>query len=381
MGIDKKIQQLAKDLYKDLIKMIEEDSAPWQKPWQNDGLPPHNIFSGTIYKGTNILRLMLDRYLINQYITFNQAIELGGRVKKGEKARAIIFKGSRKVKPTEIDLLDDNLELIDSNNKKINISNLSSKEKEYLLENFNIEKPFITFHHIFNVSQCENLDEDKLKELSIKHNLIPNSNRDRFKINDDIESILKNSGVSINHHNLDRAYCSNNGNSIFLPHRNTFLNEEQYYSTALHELGHATGNESRLNRDCFKKYNLEQERAKEELRAEIYSFIQAVELGIDFNLKNHASYVSSWIKRLDDKHKEIEEAIKDSIKMVEYVRNNWYGENLINSIEKRNETIKQNYEEYMKSKNNSKIANRNNKVKSNQAHKIDKVNRQGRHYA
>ncbi len=91
----------------------------------------------------------------------------------------------------------------------------------------------------------------------------------------------------------------------------------------MHELGHATGHPNRLNREKGKTFGDEQY-AKEELKAELYSFLQAMDLGIDYDLKNHASYVGSWLKTLNDNPQEISYAIKDSIKMVNYVKEHSY---------------------------------------------------------
>lgn len=60
--------------------------------------------------------------------------------------------------------------------------------------------------------------------------------------------------------------------------------------------------------------------AKEELRAELYSFLQALELGIDYDIKNHASYVKGWLKILQDDKSEISRAIKDGVRMVSFVK-------------------------------------------------------------
>lgn len=49
-----------------------------------------------------------------------------------------------------------------------------------------------------------------------------------------------------------------------------------------------------------------------------------MELGIDYNLKNHASYMDSWLKVLKDDKSEISKAIKDSVKMVSFVKEHWY---------------------------------------------------------
>ena len=106
----------------------------------------------------------------------------------------------------------------------------------------------------------------------------------------------------------------------------------------MHELGHATGATQRLNRDLSGKFGSESY-AKEELRAELYSFLQALELGIDYDLKNHASYVDSWLKVLKDDRSEISKAIKDCVKMVSFVKEEWYPKEL-NKEQNKESTLK-----------------------------------------
>jgi antirestriction protein ArdC len=92
-------------------------------------------------------------------------------------------------------------------------------------------------------------------------------------------------------------------------HTNAFDNAGKYYATALHELGHATGHPSRLDRDLSGGFGSESY-AKEELRAEISSLMAGTELGIGHDPQQHTAYVKSWIKILKDDPKEILNALK-----------------------------------------------------------------------
>lgn len=91
-----------------------------------------------------------------------------------------------------------------------------------------------------------------------------------------------------------------------------------YYSTALHELGHWTGHDSRLNRDLSSPFGTDGY-AKEELRAEIASFMLSCELGIDFDPTNHGAYVNSWCRNLTEEPKEIFKASADAVKIKNFV--------------------------------------------------------------
>ncbi len=97
---------------------------------------------------------------------------------------------------------------------------------------------------------------------------------------------------------------------IHLPDRAAFKDQAGYYETVLHELGHATGHETRLNR-FFGPFGSEGY-AREELRAEIASYMLARDLGISFDPSNHAAYVDSWLAALREDKNEIFRAARDA---------------------------------------------------------------------
>lgn len=301
--MSKILEDLAQEAENKILQAIENGVAPWLKPWSNNGLLPHNPYTGTIYQGINALRLMCDSYSDNRYLTFNQVKELGGCIKKGEKANYVLFVGKN--------LIDEE--------RKNNAKGMVFEDSEGNLW----EKVFKKIP-IFNFSQTQGIDINKLQTHQAKKNLsFEPKERDRFQENPLIEKILQNSNIPIIHHQKDTAYYSPKLDTIYLPPKENFINKEQYYSTALHELGHATGHRNRLNRDLQGEFGTPNY-AKEELRAELYSFLQALELGIDYNLKSHASYVDSWLKILKNDKNEISKALKDSTNMLKFVKQHWY---------------------------------------------------------
>ncbi|MCI7484332.1 zincin-like metallopeptidase domain-containing protein [Helicobacter sp. 10-6591] len=312
---NKILEKLASDLEDRILKALENGTAPWTKPWRNDGLLPYNPFTGTQYKGLNALRLMINDNLENQYLTFNQVKELGGKIKKGSISIPIVFFTYEELKTQE------EIDAYINEGKASLIREIGDKSYKLILKS----------HNVFNINQCE-IDLEKLKEHQQKHNIkVPTpKSRNKFEPNPHIEQILSNSGVEIIHHKQDMAFYRPYDDKIYLPPKTSFLSEEEYYSTALHELGHATGHKKRLTRPTLINTNSfgTQEYAKEELRAELYSFLQAMELGIDYELKNHASYVGNWLTILKEDKSEISKAIKDSIKMVNYVKEHWYPKEL-----------------------------------------------------
>lgn len=91
----------------DIIRMLEEGTAPWQRPWelQADISMPMNPTTGKLYRGGNILALMISAmrkgYTDSRWCTYKQASEKGWQVRKGEKASSVEFWDIRPAKPGE----------------------------------------------------------------------------------------------------------------------------------------------------------------------------------------------------------------------------------------------------------------------------------------
>jgi putative DNA primase/helicase len=132
------------------------------------------------------------------------------------------------------------------------------------------------------------------------------------------EAILRASGAVIQHGGQNRAFYRLRTDSIHLPDKGQFPSADNYYATALHELGHWTGHPSRLGRDLAHPFGSEGY-AKEELRAEIASMILGDELGIGHDPGQHAAYVGTWINVLRDDPLEIFRAAADAEKIHGYV--------------------------------------------------------------
>lgn len=133
------------------------------------------------------------------------------------------------------------------------------------------------------------------------------------------EAILRASGAVIQHMAGDRAFYRPSPDSINLPLREQFDVADRYYATALHELGHWSGHESRLNRDLHHPFG-SIGYAKEELRAEIATMMLGEQLSIGHDPSQHVAYIGSWIKVLQDDPREIFRASADAERMVQYLR-------------------------------------------------------------
>lgn len=272
------------DLTDKIIAALESGTAPWQKPWDGSagGFFPINPTTGKAYRGGNALQLMGQGYEDNRWCTFNQANENGWKIRKGEKATWIEYwKWSEKSK--EID-------------------EETGKEVEVSIEK---TRPSVFYAKVFNLSQMDNVPE--LVRTAPAWDPLEMA-----------ENAIIKSQANIIHDQANRAYYSSSIDEIHLPPRTSFPSAEKYYATTLHEIGHWTGHESRLNRGLGNVFG-SPEYAKEELRAELASLFLADRLGIPFEFEQHASYVGSWIKALkEDKH-EIFKAARDAEKIVDHV--------------------------------------------------------------
>ena len=275
-----------------LIEQLKAGTAPWQRPWspgEPGGYMPMNPTTGKRYKGINAIQLLAQGRTDSRWMTYKQAKAAGAQVRKGEKGTPVQYwKFSE-----EQDKLDDNGRPVkDDQGKPV---------KETVM----LERPRVFFATVFNAEQIDGLPVIERKPQS-------------WDAVERAEHILKASGATIRHGENNRAFYRPATDSIHLPDKGQFPTADNYYATALHELGHWTGHPSRLDRDLSHPFGSEGY-AKEELRAEISSMILGDELGIGHDPEQHAAYVGSWIKALEDDPLEIFRASAEAEKIQEYV--------------------------------------------------------------
>ena len=133
------------------------------------------------------------------------------------------------------------------------------------------------------------------------------------------EAILAASGAVIRHDQADGAFFLPVKDEIHLPPKEAFPNLGGYYATALHELAHWTGHESRMNRELSTD-KTSPSYAREELRAELASTFLSLDLGIPLSTANHAAYLQSWIQDLKDDKMVIFKAATDARKIADYIK-------------------------------------------------------------
>lgn len=290
---DKPKRDFRQDLTNQIVELIEQGAAPWQKPWNPDAASsflemPYNATSGRAYRGGNALYLMAKAQLMGsddpRWCTFKQAQAKGWQVKKGSKGTSVEY--------WQFDKEEERFDPTTGKKEKVTVK---------------LENPRVFYATVFHASQIEGIPEYKRRERP-----------DGWDPVEEADRILTGSGARIFHDQQDRAYYSPDADEIHLPPREAFPQPLDYYEVAMHELGHWTGHEKRLNRDLSGGFGSESY-AREELRAQMASLYLSAELGVPFNPERHAAYQASWVKALkEDKH-EIFRAARDAEIMADYV--------------------------------------------------------------
>jgi antirestriction protein ArdC/phage/plasmid primase-like uncharacterized protein len=275
-----------------LIEQLKKGVAPWQKPWKPGDLLaalPVNPTTGKRYRGINSLNLMSRAHTDPRWLTYKQAAALNAQVRKDEKSTLVQY----------WKFTDERIKKDDSGNPVLN------NEGQPIKEQVRLERPRVFYASVFNAEQVDNLPELDIKAPD-------------WDPLERAEHILQASNAVIRHGEADNAFYRPSTDSIHLPHKHQFSTPDRYYATALHELGHWTGHELRLNRDLAHPFGSEGY-AKEELRAEIASMLLSGELGIGHDPGQHVAYVNSWIKALQEDPTEIFRAAADAEKIQDYV--------------------------------------------------------------
>lgn len=275
-----------------IIDHLKAGTAPWQRPWHpGDAVSaPHNPASGTVYRGMNRVHLALSGYDDPRWMTLRQANDKGLRILPGSKATPVVYFQFTKDQDR---LGEDGKPVLGEDGKP---------QKETV----ELDKPLMRLAHVFNAEQIDGMPPLELTGQSFEWEPIEKA-----------ENILSASGATIKHDQSNRAFYRPMTDSIHLPPRENFEEPGLYYGTALHELGHWTGHGSRMERE-FGPFGSEKY-AREELRAEIASWMLGQDIGIPHSPEQHAAYVQSWVKVLEEDPYEIVRACRDAEQIKEYV--------------------------------------------------------------
>jgi antirestriction protein ArdC len=258
-----------KDLYSGVTNRIlaelEAGAAPWIKPWS--AMPgcnhPHNAATGRPYSGCNVVLLWMATQSGNwptmRYLTFKQALDLGGHVRKGETGTKVYFVKQLQVKDKDAGPDDDN--------------------KHKLV-------PMMREYTVFNIAQCDGLPP-KILEPSA-----------RAPRNHDVRDMLADEFMMATQADIreghGQAMYVPSIDAIMMPAFASFKDADNFYSTVFHELGHWTGAKSRLDRSEGMRGRFgDRAYAAEELVAELCAAFLCAEFNMDGDLR-HAGYIEHW---------------------------------------------------------------------------------------
>jgi antirestriction protein ArdC len=280
---------MKRDLYAEvsarIVAELETGAAPWIKPWSATPSTntPCNAVTNRPYSGCNIVLLWMAQaagYRTPRYLTFKQALELGGHVRKGERGTKVYF-----VKHLEIrDDADDN-----SPTRLV---------------------PLMREYSVFNVDQCEDLPDSVKtgKPLRVRNPDTRDDLADQF---------LRSTGADIREGHGE-AYYVPSRDFISMPAFEAFKGADHFYSTIFHEVCHWTAHKSRLDRDLKNRFG-SRNYAGEELVAELGAAFLCAEFGFDGDLR-HAGYIAHWIELLKADKRAIFTACSQASKAADFLR-------------------------------------------------------------
>ncbi len=269
-----------------IIAIMEAGTAKAGPRWTRSpgGGLPRNARTGDAYHGINVLLLWAEAaeraYASNLWLTYKQAEAMGAQVRKGEKSVMCVYYSKIK------NMVED------------------PRDEQEDAGAYMMSKPF----WLFNVAQIDGLPVDRTTPTPALE----------FNVIDNAERILAASGADI-HHGFDAAFYVPSNDQICLPVRERFTSPVNYYATALHELTHWTGHESRLDRQFGKRFG-DDAYAFEELVAELGAAFTVGQLGmLDATVDGHANYLESWIKVLKTDKRAIFTAASQAAKASDFI--------------------------------------------------------------
>ena len=261
-----------------IIAMLETGTVPWQKPWKVATGMPRNLVSKKPYRGMNVLLLHAMSYESPFWLTFRQAKELGGSIRKGEKACPVIF-GKRQETEDEI----------------------TGEKSHYTV---------LRLYNVFNLSQVDGLKN------------IPEAAPAPATVNTTAEDIIafmpKRPEIKFG---MAKAFYSPGADIIAMPDRARFESEAAFFSTIYHEMIHATGAKCRLNRPTLTVSASfgSNPYCKEELIAEMGAAFLCGHAGIETTMQNSAAYLQNWLEQLKNDKTLIVQAAAQAQKAADFI--------------------------------------------------------------
>jgi antirestriction protein ArdC len=273
-----------------IIAELQGGRVPWVQPWGTAAAKaplamPKNASTSRQYSGVNVLILwgaVIEQGFTGQsWLTFRQALSLGGHVRRGERGTTVVYADR----------------FIPDDEKKRAAE--SGEEAQAI--------PFLKRFTVFNTDQCDELPD----EIATVAPPPPPG-----MIEPRVEALIQATGIDFRIGG-NRAFYVPAGDYVQVPPPAAYFEPINWHRTALHELGHASGHHSRLNRDLSgahgsKKY------AFEELIAELCAAFSCASLGIVPTVR-HADYIGSWLEVLREDNRAIVRAASQASKAADFI--------------------------------------------------------------
>jgi antirestriction protein ArdC len=271
-----------------ILEKLEAGTVPWHKPWAGGGCP-QNLVSGKEYRGVNVWLLGSQDFTSPFWLSFNQAKQLGGTVRKGERSTPCIF-----------------WKFLAREAENAKTGEIESKQI-----------PLVRYYSVFNVEQCDGITHKRLEAQT--------EAPAPFTSIEAAEAIVASyaDAPSLSEDGRGSAYYRPATDSIHTPKRETFSSEAHFYATLFHEMTHSSGHESRLGRPGVTnsiRYGSHLY-SQEEMVAEMGAAFLLAEAGLDSDslTDNSASYIASWLKALKDDPKLVVLAGAQAQKAVDHI--------------------------------------------------------------
>ena len=290
---------MSKDIYQEvtdkIISQLEKGTVPWRHFASSPLANPANAVSKKAYRGINHFLLSGTDHRSQYWLTFKQALDLGGNVRKGEKSQMVVFWKFSKY-----------------------IDKESGEEKSV---------PLLRHYNVFNIDQTEGIDWTAVETEP--------------RISDPIEeaeALVANmpKPPTIETDYIPQAYYSNTEDKVHMTNREDCVSDARYYEVLLHELAHSTGHQSRLDR--FKQDGVthkfgSKSYAIEELVAQMTAAFLCSGIGIYETIEeNSAAYIQNWLNALKNDKTMIVKAAGKAQKAADFIK----GES---SLDKHSESV------------------------------------------
>lgn len=274
-----------------IIADLEQGVRPWMKPWKAEHAAGritkplrHN---GQPYNGINILMLwsaaVSEGYAAPIWMTYRQAAELGGQVRKGQKGELVVYANTITRKETDAETGEETDQTI----------------------------PYMKGYTVFNVDQIDGLPSHyyQLAEPTL----------DPVQRIEAVETFFAATGAAV-HHGGNQAYYTITQDRIQMPPFEAFKDAQSYYATLAHESTHWTRHPSRLDRDFGRKRWGDAGYAREELVAELSAAFLSAYLGLTPEVReDHSAYIASWLEVLKSDKRAIFQAASHAQRAVDFL--------------------------------------------------------------